>query len=333
MSAVGPCGVRIAGFGSSVPPRVLANADLEQIMNTSDEWITQRTGVRERRIVDPRTEGAFTLSRDALKNALADAGMGGQALDLIIVATCTSEMSVPSIACRVAAALDAVPAAAFDLTAACSGFVYALNVADSLVRSGRHRTVGVVGCDTMSTVTDFSERTVSILFGDAAGAAVLVRDENPSLGCVYQSMGADGSGWETLYLPKRCQDVPESDRDNRIRMGCLRMNGREVFKFAVNKFRETIEDALAKANLRPDQVSQFVCHQSNVRIINAAKERLGLRDDQVYVNIDRYGNSSAGSVPLCLDECWRLGRIRRGDHVVLVAFGAGLTWASSVWKL
>ncbi|MCI0363884.1 MAG: ketoacyl-ACP synthase III [Phycisphaerales bacterium] len=327
-------GVRIAGVGSAVPDKVLTNFDLEKLMDTSDEWIVQRTGIRERRIVDPKHEGTFTLGRDALRRALADAGMEGKDLDLIIFASVTAEMTCPSNACRVALEIGATPAGAFDLVAACCGYVYALNVGESMVRSGRYQRVGIIGCDAMSTICDYTERSVSILFGDAAGAAILTRnDGDPSVGCLYQSLNADASMWESLYIPRRCQEIPDKDRENPIRMGCLRMNGREVYKFAVTKFREVIEDALAKSGLTPDQISQFICHQSNVRIIDAAKERMGLSDDRVYVNIDRFGNSSAGSIGLCFDQLWQSGRVKRGDHVVFVAFGGGLTWASSVWKL
>jgi 3-oxoacyl-[acyl-carrier-protein] synthase-3 len=329
-----PFGIRIAGLGSAVPDKVLTNADLEKMVDTSDEWIVQRTGIRERRIVDPKSEGTFTLGRDALRRALDDAGMQGKDLDLIIFASVTAEMTCPSNACRVALDVGATPAGAFDLVAACCGYVYALNVGESMVRSGRHRNVGIIGCDAMSTVCDYRERSVSILFGDAAGAAVLSREDNDrTVGCLYQTLQADASMWESLYMPRRCQEVPEQDRANPIRLGCLRMNGREVYKFAVTKFRQVIEDALDKTGLTIDQISQFVCHQSNVRIIDAAKERMGLPDDKVYINIDKYGNSSAGSVGLCFDQLWKAGRVKRGDYVVLVAFGGGLTWASSVWKL
>jgi 3-oxoacyl-[acyl-carrier-protein] synthase-3 len=329
-----PFGVRIAGVGSAVPERVLTNVDLEKMLDTSDDWIVQRTGIRERRIVDPATQGTYTLGRDALKRALDDAGMRGSDLDMVIFATVTAEMTCPSNACRVALELGAIPAGAFDLVAACCGYVYALNVAEALVRSGRHRAVGVIGCDAMSTVCDYGERSVSILFGDAAGAAVLTRDDaDPSIGCLYQTLNADGSMWESLYMPRRCDEIPEHDRENPIRLGCLRMNGREVYKFAVTKFREVIEDALCKTGLGVDQISQFICHQSNVRIIDAAKEKLGLPDEKVYINIDKFGNSSAGSVGLCFDQLWKSGKVKRGDHVVFVAFGGGLTWASSVWKL
>lgn len=328
----GGLGVRMLGTGSKVPDRVLTNDDLARMMDTSDEWIVQRTGIRERRICDPTAEGTFTLARDALKAALDDAKVAPKELDLIICGTCTMEMTCPSTACRISAALDAAPAAAFDVVAACSGFVYSLNVAETLVRSGRFRTVGVVGCDAMSTAVDFTERSVSILFGDAAGAAILRADPDPSKGAVYSSMGADGIGGHALYIPRRDQDVPADDRDNPIRLGYLRMNGREVFKFAVTRFREVIEDAMAKTGLEAEDVGQVICHQSNLRIIEAAREKIGFRTDQVFVNIDRFGNSSAGSVGLCLDQARRAGRIPPGKPIILVAFGGGLTWAANVWN-
>jgi 3-oxoacyl-[acyl-carrier-protein] synthase III len=327
-------GIRIAGCGSAVPDQVLTNFDLEKILDTSDEWIVQRTGIRERRVLNPERESNYTLSLSAISKAIECAGIEPTDLDLLIHASVTGEMTCPSSACRISAALGAAPAGAFDLVAACSGFVYALNVAEAMIRSGRYRTVGIIGCDTMSTVVDYDDRSVSILFGDAAGAAILTRDDrDPSVGCLYQALSADGATWPSLYMPRRCSDVPKDDRDNPIRLGNLRMNGREVYKFAVTKFREVIEDALEKTGLAIDDVSQFVCHQSNVRIIEAAKEKIGLPDDKVHININRYGNSSAGSVGLCFDELWRAGKVKRGDHVVFVAFGGGLTWASSVWKI
>jgi 3-oxoacyl-[acyl-carrier-protein] synthase-3 len=326
-------GVRILGSGSAVPDGVLTNADLEKMVDTSDEWIVQRTGIRERRISDPEKEGEFTLARDALKRALDDAGLVGRDLDLVIHASVTSEMTCPSNACRIVDALDADPAAAFDLLAACSGFVYALNVADTMIRGGRAQRVGVIGCDALSTITDFKDRSMAILFGDAAGAVVLSRDDDPSLGCIYQSMGSESRMWRTLYIPRSEREVPEWDKNHISELGKLRMQGREVFKFAVNKFRETIEDALEQTGLAVDDVSQFVCHQSNARIIKAAVDKLGLPEEKVHVNIDRYGNCSSGSAGIVFDEVWKAGKIKQGDHVVLVAFGGGLTWASSVWKV
>ncbi len=328
-----PFGVRIRGTGSCVPSRVLTNDDLSKMMDTTDEWIFQRTGIRERRICDPMTEGTFTMARDALKNALDAAEMKGSDLDLIIVGTVTAEMTCPSVAARVGAALGAVPAAAFDLSAACCGFVYSINLAQALIQSGQFRSIGVVGAEAMSSIVDYQDRTVSILFGDSAGAAVLTRDPDPRIGCLYQTMGSDGRGWHSLYLPRRPQEVPESDADNPIRLGSLRMNGKEVFRFAVTKFREVIEDAMSKTNLTAESVGQVVCHQSNVRIIEAAREKLGLPHEKVYINIDRFGNSSAGSVGLCLDQLWRAGKIEKERPFVMVAFGGGLTWASGVWRI
>lgn len=334
MTSASEFGVRIAGVGSATPEKVLTNADLEKILDTSDAWIQQRTGIRQRQVVDPeRGESTFSLARDALGRAMSRAQIEGSDLDLVILASVTAEMTCPSTSCRVAAAVGAGTAGAFDLVAACCGFVYALNIAETLIRSGRYHTIGIIGCDTMTTVADYEERSVSILFGDAAGAAVLTRDADPTVGCLHQTMNADGSTWETLYLPRSDRDVPEWDRDNPIRIGYLRMNGREVYKFAVNKFREVIEESLTATGLSVDQVSQFICHQSNIRIIEAAKNRLKLPDEKVYINIDRYGNSSAGSVGLCFDQLWQAGKVKRGDNVVFVAFGGGLTWSSSVWRL
>ncbi len=334
MSGSGEFGIRLAGVGSAVPDKVLANTDLEKMMDTTDEWIVQRTGIRERRVVDPSREGTYTLSRDALRRALDDAKMKASDLDQISVATVTAEMTCPSTACRISNELGATPAGAFDLVAACSGFVYGLNVAQAMMRAGPSRAIGVIGCDAMSTVIDYGERSVSILFGDAAGAVVLTRDEqDPTVGCLYQSLQADASLWGALYMPRRCNEIPPEDRDNPIKLGCLRMNGREIYRFAVKKFSECIQEALDATGLSVDEISQFICHQSNIRIIDAAKQKLGLPDDKVHINIDRHGNSSAGSVPVCLDELWRAGKIRRGDHILFAALGGGLTWAVSVWKV
>lgn len=326
-------GVRIRGTGSCVPERRLTNEDLSKLVDTNDEWIVQRTGIHERRVCDLSTEGTFTMARDALKNALDAAEMKGSDLDLIIVGTVTGEMTCPSVAARVGAALGAVPAAAFDLSAACCGFVYSINLAQALIRSGQFRSIGVVGSECMSSIVDYSDRTVSILFGDAAGAAVLTRDPDPRIGCMYSTMGSDGSGWQSLYIPRRLQEVPENDRDNPIALGHLRMHGKEVFRFAVTKFREVIEDAMHQTGLTAESVGQVICHQSNIRIIEAAREKLGLPHEKVYVNIDQFGNSSAGSVGLCLDQLWRAGKIEKERPFVMVAFGGGLTWASGVWRI
>ena len=328
----GARGVRIIGTGSAVPEGRLTNADFARMMDTTDEWIKQRTGISERRILDLRTQGCSTLARLSLERALEASGVKAEELDLIIVGTVTGEMTCPSVAARIAGEIGAKNAAAFDLGAACCGFLYSLNIGESIVRAGRARTVAVIGADAMSSIIDYTDRSVSILFGDAAGCAILRSDDDPSVGCIYQHMGADGSGWHALYIPRREADVPVEDSANPIRLGCLRMNGKEVFRFAVTKFKEVLEDAFAKTGLTPDDVSQVVCHQSNIRIIDSAREKLNIDPSKIFVNIDYYGNSSAGSVGLCLDQLSRAGKITPGKPFMLVAFGGGLTWASSVWK-
>ncbi|MFK7960806.1 MAG: 3-oxoacyl-ACP synthase III family protein [Phycisphaerales bacterium] len=330
----GAIGVRLAGSGSAAPKRVVTNDELSRFVDTSHEWILQRTGIERRHFCTPGEEDAFTLARDAVQGALDTAGIAASELDLVINASVTQEMVCPSNACRVAAAIGAVPAAAFDLCAACSGLVYGMNIADTMIRGGQARTVAVVGVDALSNVIDFDDRTVAILFGDGAGSVVLTADESdPTRGCIFQSMGSDGREWHSLYMPRRPEDVPADHDDHPARLGCLRMNGREVFKFAVTKFRAVIEEALEATGLGVDDVAQFVCHQSNIRIIEAAIEKVGLPRDKVHVNIDEYGNTSAGSVGLVFDELNRAGKVKEGDHVVFVAFGAGLTWASSVWRI
>lgn len=332
-AAAGACGVRIAGTGSAIPAAILRNSDFERMVNTSDEWILQRTGISERRIC-ATNEGTFTLARDALAKALDAAGMKGSDLDLVIVASVGSEMRCPSTASRVSAALGNTAAAAFDLVAACSGFVYATALADSLIRSGRFKRIGVVGAEHMSSIVDYTDRAVSILFGDGAGAVVLVADPNPALGCCWQTLGGDGSGWPSLYIPERQEEViAANDTSCTMPLGNLRMNGREVYKFAVTKFQEIMGRAFVENGLTPADVSQVVCHQSNIRILESAREKFGLPHDKLYVNIDRYGNTSAASVGICLDELWRAGKITPGKPFMLVAFGGGLTWGASVWRV
>ena len=327
-------GTRIVSTGSAIPPKVITNFDLAKIMDTSDEWIHQRTGIKERHVSNQEEgEGTISLAIQAAANAFERSGMDPADLELVICATCTQEMTCPSVACRVTERIGSKNAVAFDLAAACSGFLYALNLAESLIRAGRYKNALIIGADAMSTVMDYSDRSVSILFGDAAGATVITRDENPERGCIYQIMGADGVGWESLYMPRREVDVPESDKENPIKLGMLRMNGREVFKFAVKKFQAVIEETLEKSNHTIDDVSLMICHQSNLRIIESAREKLGIAEDKVYVNIHRVGNSSAGSIGLCLDELNSSGRIKEGELVLFVAFGGGMTWASSLWRV
>jgi len=327
-------GVRIAGVGHYVPEKKLTNADLEKMLDTSDEWITQRTGIKERRICDhEKGESNRVMAAGALERALADARMEASELDCVIVGTCTSESPVPSVACRISDIVGAGKAAAFDLVAGCSGFAYALNVAHSMIASGAYRSVGVVGCDEMSSILDYKDRSICILFGDAAGAAILRVTDDPSKGLLAQAMHADGSGWPDLHMPRRPEDIPEGVDPDSLKLGTLQMNGRSVYRFAVGTFSNLIQETLDKAGLTADEVDHFVCHQSNARILEAARERFGLPEEKLYINIDRYGNTSAGSAPLCLSELRQMGRIKDGDLVMIVAFGAGLTWASSLWRI
>lgn len=327
-------GVRIIGTGSALPARVVTNADIASIVATSDEWIFQRTGIRERRVSDQsKGEGNLRLCTEALRRALVAAKIPARDLDLIICGTISQDTRCPSTACLVAGALDAGQCAAWDLGAACSGFVYALNVAHDLIRCGTHRRIGVVGADTVSALVDFTNRGTCILFGDAAGAAILQATDDLTKGALSQVNRANGSAWPDLFMPGDEAAIPADIDRSQLRPTCLHMNGKAVFKFAVSTFQELIAETLAKAGVTADEVDMYVCHQSNARILEAARERFGIPTEKLYVNIDRVGNTSAGSVPLCLDELVRAGRVREGMLVMFVAFGAGLTWTSSLWQM
>jgi 3-oxoacyl-[acyl-carrier-protein] synthase III len=329
-------GVHIAGTGSYLPERVLSNADLEKVMDTSHDWIVQRTGIRERRIVNRDAgESVKHLAAAALKAALADAGISAGELDLIILATMTPEMECPATACVVSHMIGAGQAGAFDLNAACSGFVFGMNLAHDLIRSGAHRTIGLVGADTLSRLMDYSDagRATAIIFGDGAGAAIIRATDDPSKGILAQSMRADGEGWKDIYVPHTDHDFPSDTQPDRSKCGYVQMNGSSVFKFAVGTFPDLIQETLDKANVKASDVDMFVCHQSNQRILHAARERFGLPESKLYINIDRVGNTVGASVPLCLDELRKSGRIRAGHLVMFVAFGGGLTWGSSLWRL
>jgi 3-oxoacyl-[acyl-carrier-protein] synthase-3 len=327
-------GVRISGTGSVLPAKTITNADLERMMDTSDEWILQRTGVRERRAISGG-ESTWRIGADALRLALDDARVHATDLDLILFATMTPEMPCPPCACRVADSLGAGPVGAMDINAACCGFVYCLNIAHELIRGGVHKTVGIIGADTLSTLLDYSNagRATSIIFGDGAGAAILSADHDDSIGIIAQAMHSNGAGWKDIYVPAVAErDFPEGVEHDDSKLGYVQMNGKSVFKFAVGTFPGLIQETLDKAGLRPEDVDQFVCHQSNARILTAARDRFGLPEKKLYINIDRRGNTVAASVPLCLDELRKEGRITEGQKVMFVAFGAGLTWGSSLWQ-
>lgn len=306
----------------AVPDNVLTNADLEKMVDTSDEWITTRTGIKERRIA-PEELTTSELAAQAGAKALQHAGVDPETVDLIIVATVTPEMLFPSTACLVQDKLGCTQAGAFDLSAGCSGFVYGLDIASQMIASGNYRHVLVIGVDLLSRVTDFTDRSTCVLFGDGAGAALL--GPVSSRGVMATWLGADGSGGDKLCIPgsgpgaaKRPADTPT-----------IAMAGNDVFKFAVRIMGEAAATVIEKAGLQTDDIDLFVPHQANIRIIDAAARRLELPPERVFINVEKYGNTSAASIPLALAEAHQHGRISAGDSLVLVGFGAGLTWASA----
>ena len=325
-----PRGAGIIGIGSFAPQKVLTNLDLEKIVDTTDEWILTRSGIRERHIVD---DGVNTsdLALEASKRALECAGLPAEKLDLIICATITGDMPFPATSCLVQDKLGATDVPAFDLQAGCSGWVYGLSTASQFVRTGTYDHVLVIGADILSRFTDWTDRSTCVLFGDAAGA-VVIGPTTPGTGVLAASLGADGSGGELLRMDAGGSKLPTSEETVKNRQHYIRMEGREVFKFAVRIMGEASVQALAMCGMTPADIDLFIPHQANIRIIDAAVNRLGLPEDKVFINVQNYGNTSAASIPLALDEAYRQGRIREGDIVVVVGFGAGLTWAASVLK-
>lgn len=324
-------GAIIAGTGSYVPEKRLTNDDLSKMVDTNDEWIVQRTGIRERRIASS-TESTATLASHAATRALKSAGLEPKDIDCILVGTISPEMLFPSTACFVAASLGLSKTPAFDLSAACSGFIYAIDVAAAYIKSGRYKNVLVIGAETLSRITDYTDRSSCILFGDGAGAVVLQRSSEPKRGVLYSSIYADGSGWEMLYCAPGSRH-PINETLVAGRQQFMKLKGREVFKFAVQRFVELLEDALRKCELTNEQIKLVIPHQVNQRIIDSAVEKLGIPKDKTFVNIDKYGNTSAASIPIALDEAIRAGKLQKGDIAVFVAFGAGLTWGNAVIRI
>jgi 3-oxoacyl-[acyl-carrier-protein] synthase-3 len=318
----------ILGTGACLPARVLTNRDLEAMVDTSDEWIVTRTGIRERRIASPE-QATSDLAYEAALQACANASVSPEDLDLIIVATVVPDMPFPSTACLVQARLGAKKAAAFDIEAACSGFVYALAIAHQFVANGVYDKILIIGAETLSRVTDFTDRTTCVLLGDAAGACVIgpARDGR---GILSLHLGADGGGADLLKQPAGGSRLPATHETVDKRQHFVSMHGSQVFKFAVKTMDSAVRRVLDECGLTTDDVSLLIPHQANLRIMEAAAQRLGISMDRVYVNIDKYGNTSAASVPVALHEAWEGGRIKEGDVVVLVAFGGGLTWGSAV---
>lgn len=324
-------GSTILGTGSCLPEKRLTNDELSKMVDTNDEWIVQRTGIRERRIA-ATDESTAKLAAVAARRAIEAARLLPVDIDLIICATITPEMVFPSTACFVAAELGLTSTPAFDLSAACSGFIYALVTGSNFIRVGQYKNVLVIGAETLSRITDYTDRASCILFGDGAGAAVLSRTNDEKRGLIYSSLHADGHGADVMKCPPGSRN-PITPALLESRQQYMQIKGREVYKFAVTKFAELIQESMSACELTAEQVKLIVPHQVNQRIIDSAMDKLGLSADKAHVNIDKYGNTSAASIPIALDEAWRAGKLSRGDVVIFVAFGAGLTWANAVVRL
>jgi 3-oxoacyl-[acyl-carrier-protein] synthase III len=320
--------VHIIGTGSFTPSRVLTNKDLEAIVDTSDEWIVSRTGIRERRISDPNTPSSH-LASEAARRALADAKVAPEEIDQIIVGTVTGDRIFPSTACRVQDEIGATKAFAFDVSAACAGFLYGLSVARDAIRSGSVGTVLVIGVETLSKIVNWTDRNTCVLFGDAAGAAVLRSTGGPG-GILAARVHSDGSLVHLLEMPAGGSLLPPSHQTVEARLHTIHMSGNDVFKHAVRAMQSVAIEALDAAGRTADDISLLVPHQANLRIIEATAQRLGVPMDKVFVNLHKYGNTSAASIPLALDEARKEGRVKPGDLVALVTFGGGFTWASVV---
>jgi len=317
----------IRGTGMSVPSRIMTNADLEHLVDTSDEWITTRTGIKERRIALP-SEAVSKFAEAASRNAIEMAGVDPKDIDLIICATVTPDVPIPATACLIQHTLGCQHAAAFDMQAGCSGFIYAQSVAKQFIVSGRCRNVLVVGAELLSKFLDWSDRATCVIFADGAGAVVMSEGNLPR-GVLASAMHCDGSMSDFISMEGGGSRHPASAETVAQGMHFIRMRGNETFKIAVRSIEDVSREVLGKAGLTPDDVTWFVPHQANQRIISAVGERLGIPAERCYVNIDLYGNTSAASIPIALDEAVRAGKVKRGDVILMAAFGAGLTWAAS----
>jgi len=320
--------VGIIGTGKYVPEKILTNSDLEKMVDTNDEWIVSRTGIKERHIAAP-DQATSDLAYEAAIKALESAGMTGSDLDLIIVATITPDSSFPSTACILQDKLGAKGAAAFDLSAACSGFVYGLASATSFIQSGMYNNALVIGADCLSRITDYTDRNTCVLFGDGAGA-VVVGEVPEGRGFKAFDLGAEGAGGSLLQMEGGGSRLPASAETVENKKHYIYMNGREVFKFAVRVMGTATIEVLRKAGMERTDVDLFVPHQANIRIIQSAMQRLELPEEKVVVNVDKYANTSAASIPLALVEAAEEGRMKAGDTVLMVGFGGGLTWGASV---
>ena len=320
--------VSIVGTGSYAPDRILTNAELEKMVETTDEWIVTRTGIRERHIAAAE-QATSDLAAEAARRALADAGVKAEDVGLIVVATITPDMGFPSTACLVQTLIGAENAFCFDLEAACSGFIFALETAKNYVASGTVETALVIGAEKMSAFVDWKDRNTCVLFGDAAGAAVL-QARNAPHGLMASAFGSDGSLGELLMLPAGGSRRPASEQTVKDRLHYLKMAGREVFKHAVNNMVKSSKEAIRRAGLTAHDIDWIIPHQANLRIIDAIADRLGEPREKLVINLDRYGNTSAATITVALDELARSGKLKKGHRILLTAFGGGFTWGASV---
>lgn len=320
---------QIIGWGKCVPERVMTNFELERLVDTSDQWIRTRTGIVERRIAGPG-ETTFSLALGAALEAIEVADINPARIDMVIVATSTPDYGAfPSVASLVQHAIGATNAGAFDLNAACSGFAYGFAVAGDMIASGNHRTILLIGAETMSRIIDWTDRSTCVLFGDGAGAVVLQATDGEA-GVLSTVLGSDGSGAHLLCVPAGGSRLPASPDTVAARQHYIRMDGREVYRFAVNVMSRAAREAIARAGLSLEDIDLFIPHQANIRIIQSAARSLDLPPEKVFVNVDRYGNTSSASIPIALCEALEQGRIHPSDHLVFVGFGAGLSWGAAV---
>ncbi|QJR22642.1 3-oxoacyl-[acyl-carrier-protein] synthase, KASIII [Brevinematales bacterium NS] len=323
----------IKGMGMYVPEKVLTNHDLEKMVETNDEWITTRTGIKERRIAAPN-ESTSDLATRAARQAMEKAGVKPEDIDMVIVATITPDYIFPATAALVQNALGLPHAGTVDIEAACSGFIYALSMANAYVVSGMYKNVLVIGAETLSRITDWTDRTTCILFGDGAGAAVVSRTEaTDTSGFIGFSLGGDGSYADLLWVPAGGSKNPASHETVDNRLHYMKMNGNATFKVAVRTMAEALESILKEHHIDPAEVKLIVPHQANLRIISAIAERLGIGEERVMVNLQKYGNTSSATIPMALYEAIEEGRVKKGDLVAMVAFGGGFTWGAGLLRL
>ena len=322
----------VVATGSSLPKNVLDNNDLEKMVDTSDEWITSRTGIKQRRIIS-EGETTASLGLEAALNLLEKTDIRGQDLDLIICATITPEMVFPATACFIQHGLNNNHCCAFDIAAACSGYTYGIAMASSFIESGQHNNALVLGAETLSTITNYKDRSSCILFGDGAGAVLLQAENDSDRGVLYSSLHADGSGWETLTcLAPGSRNPAGKGIDDPSKL-YMRINGRETYQLAVRCIVELVDEACKKCNISHDQIAMVIPHQMNARIIESVIKRLDIQQEKMFVNIDKYGNTSSASIAIALDEVISEGHVKEGDLIILVSFGGGLTWGINLIRL